>query len=198
MADKRTIEIYDEKAADYAENFSSDKPDTTLQTFIDLLPAGGRVLDLGCGPGAASAHMRDAGLVPDPVDASKGMIAQAKQKFGLDARLASFDDITGDAIYAGIWANFSLLHAAREDLPRHFAALSKATKPGGTLHVGMKTGAGSARDALDRRYTYVSVSELSALFGDAGFTVNYVREGVERGLAGTEDPFVIMRGRKDA
>jgi len=196
MADKRTIAIYDEKAEYYADTFAKDAPDASLQAFIDLMPKGGLVLDLGCGPGTASAHMRDAGLQPDPMDASVGMVAMAKKKFGLEARLATFDDIAGDAIYAGIWANFSLLHAAREDLPRYFAALSKATQPGGTIHIGMKTGEGMARDAIDRRYTYVTVPELTDLLTAAGFSVNHTQEGAERGMAGTKDPFVIMRAIK--
>lgn len=196
MTDRETIATYNAKAADYADLVASDAPDTSLQSFIDLMPKGGRVLDLGCGPGAASAHMRDAGLVPDPVDASQGMIDIATTKFGLDARLGTFDDISGQAIYAGVWANFSLLHADREELPRYLQMLHRAMQPNGTLHIGMKTGEGMDRDAINRRYTYVTVEELKHLITDAGFTVNYTKEGVERGMAGTMDPFVIMRGIK--
>lgn len=196
MADARTIATYDAKAADYAQMVTSDTPDASLQAFIDLVPQGGHVLDLGCGPGTASAHMRAAGLLPDPVDASQGMIEIARNTFGLPARLGEFDDIDGDEIYDGIWANFSLLHAAPDDLPRHFDALSKATKPGGTIHVGMKTGTGIARDKINRLYTYVTVDALMALLTSAGYQVTYMKEGTEAGLAGTLDPFVIMRGQK--
>lgn len=196
MTDARTIATYDAKAGEYADLVASDEPDNSLQSFIDLIPTGGHVLDLGCGPGAASAHLRNAGLVPDPVDASSGMIALAKEKFGLDARLATFDDIKGDAIYDGIWANFSLLHAAREDLPGYFKALAKATKDNGIIHVGMKTGEGVARDAINRLYTYVTVAELTSLLNAAGFDVTFTKEGAEAGMAGTIDPFVIMRGKK--
>lgn len=196
MADPRTIATYDAKAGEYADLVTSDQPDETLQEFIDLMPSDGHVLDLGCGPGTASAHMQNAGLRPDPVDASAGMIAIAKEKFQLNARLATFDDIAGADIYDGVWANFSLLHAAPEDLPRYFSALATATKPGGTLHVGMKTGKGVARDTINRLYTYVTVDHLSDLFTTAGFAVNQIKEGREAGLAGTIDPFVIMRGKK--
>ncbi|KQB96216.1 methyltransferase type 11 [Loktanella sp. 1ANDIMAR09] len=196
MADARTIATYDAKAADYAHMVTSDRPDASLQAFIDLIPQGGHVLDLGCGPGTASAHMRAAGLLPDPVDASQGMIDIARNKFGLPARLGEFDDIDGNEIYDGIWANFSLLHAAPDDLPRHFKTLFKATKAGGVIHVGMKTGTGIARDRMNRLYTYVTVDALMALLTSAGYQVNYTKEGTEAGLAGTLDPFVIMRGQK--
>ncbi len=196
MADARTIATYDAKASAYADLTGTDRPDATLQSFIDLLPVGGHVLDLGCGPGTASAHIRSAGLVPDPVDASQGMIAIAREKYGLDARLGRFEDIDAVAAYDGVWANFSLLHASSDDLPHHIAALFMATKPGGILHIGMKTGAGSARDKIGRLYTYVTVDELKAMITAVGYQVIYVKEGAEAGLAGTVDPFVIMRGKK--
>jgi SAM-dependent methyltransferase len=151
------------------------------------------VLDLGCGPANASAFMREAGLVPDPVDASAGMVRLANERYGIGARLATFDDIGGVAEYDGVWANFSLLHAARGDLPRYIAALHRALKPGGIFHIGMKTGTGEARDGIDRLYTYVGRDELTGLLTDAGFTVTDTTEGTEVGLAGTNDPFIICR-----
>jgi hypothetical protein len=126
------------------------------------------------------------------------MIALARERYDLPARLGTFDDISGTAVYDGVWANFSLLHAARDDLPRYFQALAAAIKPDGIIHVGMKTGDGTKRDALDRLYTFVTAPELYQLLEDAGFTVIHTKEGKERGMAGTLDPFVIMRGRKNA
>lgn len=196
MPDDRTIATYNEKADDYNRRFSAATPNSSLQRFIDLLPAGGAVLDLGCGPATASAHMRAAGLVPDPVDASPGMVKVANETHDIGARVATFDDIDTEDVYDGVWANFSLLHAPRDDLHRHFAALARALRPGGILHVGMKTGSGAARDAMDRLYTYVSVDELRGLIEAAGFEVIAVKEGEEAGLAGTVDPFVLMRARK--
>jgi SAM-dependent methyltransferase len=194
-ADARTIAVYDSHAAAYAERFRTAEPEPALQAFIEALPTGARVLDLGCGPGNASAFMRAAGLVPDPVDASPAMVALANDRHAIGARLATFDEIAGEADYHGVWANFSLLHAPRADLPRHFAALYRALVPGGLLHVGMKTGTGEARDGIDRFYTYVGRAELAGLLKAASFTVIAVDEGEERGLAGTLDPYIVMRAR---
>jgi SAM-dependent methyltransferase len=192
-ADPRTIAVYDERAADYADRFREDRPGPHLTAFMAALPPGARVLDLGCGPGTASAFLRAAGFAPDPVDASPAMVAAANARHGVGARLATFDDIDAVGVYDGVWANFSLLHAARADLPRHLIGLHCAVRPQGILHIGMKTGTGQGRDRLGRLYTYVTVPELTGLLTAAGFHVTATIEGREVGLAGTDDPFVMMR-----
>ena len=197
MADARTIAFYDGAADRYDALTNKGAPDQDLSAFIALMPAGARVLDLGCGPARASAHMRDAGLAPDPVDASTGMVKLANQTHDIGARLMRFDDLDTVSGYDGVWANFSLLHAPRADLPRHLRAIATALKPQGILHIGMKTGTGVRRDALDRHYTFVTIRELTDLVTGAGMTVLATREGRDTGCAGTIDDFVIMRARKD-
>ena len=193
--DARTIAVYDRRAGDYADRFASARPDPRLQAFIDALPPGARVLDLGCGPGNASAFLRAAGMIPDPVDAAPAMVALANARHGLGARLASFDDIDAAEAYEGVWANFSLLHAPRADLPRHLRALHWALVAGGIFHIGMKTGQGEARDRMGRFYSFVTRDELADLLSEAGFTALAVDEGEEVGLAGTLDPYVVVRAR---
>lgn len=198
MTDKTTIEVYDQKADEYIKLTATSRPDEDLLAFIAELPTGGRVLDLGCGPATASFHMKAEGLDPDPVDASQGMVDLANKTYAINARLGTFEDITAIEEYDGVWANFSLLHAPRVDLPRYIKALAKALKPNGVFHTGMKTGAGEKRDDIDRLYTYVTVSELHALIKDAGMTVTSTREGKGTGLSGSIDPFVICRATKNA
>ena len=197
MVDARTIAFYDTAASRYDNLTAKGSADAHLVAFIDLLPAGGHILDLGCGPARASVHLRDAGFRPDPVDASIGMVNLANATHDIGARLLTFDDLDAKATYDGVWANFSLLHAPRADLPRHLSAIAKALKPSGIFHIGMKTGEGEARDAIDRQYTYVGIAELRGLLADAGLSVIATETGREKGCAGTMDDFVIMRARKD-
>lgn len=197
-ADPETIAVYDARAADYAARFASEGPDGTLRRFIAALPPGGRVLDLGCGPGTASAHMRAAGLDPDPVDASAEMVRHARDVLGLPARIARFEDVTAVEAYDGIWANFALLHAARDDLPGLFVTLGAALRPGGLFHIGMKTGTGARRDTLGRLYSYVTEAELGSWLTAARITVTWRKTGTGTGLAGTPEPFVVLQGRRDA
>lgn len=196
MTDDKTIAFYDGASFDYAAKFAASSPDAQLLAFMALLPAGGSVLDLGCGPAFASAHMRNAGFKPDPVDASQGMITAANDLHDIGARMLTFDEIDMVAAYDGVWANFSLLHADRADLPRYLRALATALRPNGVFHIGLKVGEGAERDRIDRFYTYVTVPELQGLLQDAGFDVLATDLGEGVGMAGTNDPWVVIRARK--
>ena len=110
MADRETINVYNEHAEAYTKLLPSQKPHPTLLRFIDLVKPGGRVLDLGCGPGKDAAAMQEQNLEVDAIDASEEMVKLAKEMYDVDARVAIFDEIRPPAAYDGIWANFSLLH----------------------------------------------------------------------------------------
>ena len=198
MTDKKTIDAYNKKAQEYLKLTATSTPDASLRDFMDEVTPGGRILDLGCGPASASAHMRAEGFKPDPVDASPGMVSLANETFNIGARLGTFDDLNEVSAYDGIWANFSLLHAPIADLPRYFNAISAALKPGGILHVGMKTGNGEARDAIDRKYSYVTVEGLHRLITESGLRITHTHEGRDTGLSGSVDAFVVSRAKKDA
>ena len=197
MTDAKTIAFYDGAADRYANLTKTGAVGPLLQSFMALLPANAHVLDLGCGPARASRHMRDAGHYPDPVDASQGMVDLANNTHDIGARILTFDKVDMVAAYDGVWANFSLLHAPLKDLPRIFAALGTALRGDGVLHVAMKVGTGEARDKIDRLYTYVSVAELHGILADAGFSVLETIEEHEVGCAGTDDPYVAVRARKN-
>lgn len=192
MSDKATIDVYNARAASYNDLVSKDAPDADLQAFIDAVPQGGLVLDLGCGPGNSAAMMNAAGLRAEATDASTEMVKLAQGTYGVDAKLALFDDLSEVDRYDGIWANFSLLHAPKSDMPRHLAAIKTALKPGGVFHIGLKTGTQSERDSIGRMYSYYTVPELNGLLAQAGFTPRTQREGVDKGLSGEMAPFVII------
>jgi SAM-dependent methyltransferase len=199
VSDRETLNVYDARANDYADLIGeAAAPKDQLESFLTSLPQQGNVLDLGCGPGLAAADFADAGHNVTATDASAAMIKLAARHAGVTTRQETFDEIRGDAIYDGVWANFSLLHAERADLPRHIQAIATALRPGGVFHIGMKTGESTERDALGRRYTFVSKIELENLLGDVGLTPFAHWTGSDVGFAGTVDPWIVMQARKDA
>ncbi|PCJ10156.1 MAG: SAM-dependent methyltransferase [Rhodobacteraceae bacterium] len=195
MTDHETMQVYAKSAEAYATCFANTKDidqEADLVAFQAKIPIGGRVLDLGCGPGQWADRLLKAGLVVDAMDASPEMAALTKMKFGIDVQIASFEDLTVANHYDGIWANFSLLHAPRANFSGHLRRIHRALHPGGTLHIGMKLGTGEARDHLGRFYAYYGEEELRTLLTEASFTVTRTRLGNGKGLAGSDDTFVVM------
>lgn len=192
MIDAKTIAVYDDQVAQYASTIKQAPSDKILLDFIAHFKVGDYVLDLGCGPAQAAAIMRDHGLRVDPTDASAAMVDLANQTFAINARQATFHDITENAVYQGIWANFSLLHASREELPALFTKLHRALYPQGVFHLAMKIGTGSQRDKLGRMYTYYSQAELCQLLADNHFHVAHIAEGEALGLAGELEPWIAI------
>ncbi len=194
MSDRETLGVYAKKAQEYANLAEDDPNERPLRdAFIAALPKGAHVLDLGCGPGQSAAAMAKAGLRVTATDAVPEMVAMADQHEGVAAHVATFDQIEGEALYDGIWANFSLLHAARADMPRHLEALRRAIKPGGIFHIALKSGEGEKRDSIGRLYTYYTDAELSGLVITAGFTVTDRTSGSTVGLDGTPANWIALR-----
>jgi trans-aconitate methyltransferase len=192
MADQKTIATYNATANDYVDFVSRTTPDSDLRRFIAAIPKGGRVLDWGCGPGNSAAMMQAAGLASEGIDASEKMVELARSKYGLTVSHATFADLDAVDVYDGLWANFSLLHAPKIDMPAHLQAANTALKPGGFFHIGMKLGTGEKRDKMERMYTYYGEDELLSLIENAGFTINFTRKDKMKGMVGNEEPFIII------
>jgi len=194
VADSKTISAYDSQVDSYLDLISEQPEDQQLLDFISKFNPNEYILDLGCGPAISSMTMREHGLRVDPTDASKEMVNLANTKFNIGARQAAFEDIDSKDIYDGVWANFSLLHATREDLPNILTAIKQALKSKGVFHLGMKIGQGSKRDKFNRLYSYYSQEELTAHLEKSGFLVENVELGEAIGLAGDVEPWIALTG----
>ena len=144
MTDTQTLDVYADRAKDYADRFAADGASETEEfiAFTNALPPSGRVLDWGCGPGHWSAQFQRAGFDADATDASPEMAAVARERFGINVRVEPFDALDSRGQYHGIWAHFSLLHAPRADFASHLGRAMRALKPGGHLLLGLKLGDG--------------------------------------------------------
>lgn len=196
MSDTETLEVYNAQVDAYADMVTQENPGGHLKRFAAALPSNGRVLDIGCGPGNSAAYFKDQGLDSEAWDASSEMVRIAKELYGLDVKLATFNALTAQAHYDGIWANFSLLHAKKDDFFGHLRQIHKALKPGGLFHIGMKLGEGERRDKIGRFYSYYSKPELLDAIKNAGFKAEWTKEGSEPGLSGEVSPWLMVQAVK--
>ena len=194
--DAATLAWYDGNAADYdawSAPFSGGE-DGTLARFIAALPARARVIDLGCGAGHASAAMLAAGLSVRAIDASEGLVAQARAR-GVPAEVGRFETLEDAAAFEGAWVSFSLLHAPLAGWPDLLSRIARALRPGGILFLGLKEGEGESRDRLGRRYSYIREPALRALLTDAGFEKIDVAASRSVGRDGSETGILLTPAR---
>ncbi|MDA8585583.1 class I SAM-dependent methyltransferase [Rhodobacteraceae bacterium] len=198
MSDRKTLSVYDAKADEYAGLTTSFETDRHLDAFMEALPTGGRVLDLGCGPGRAAKTMADAGFDVTAWDASPEMARFGRETFDLDIEVKTFADLNDVAVYDGIYANFSLLHSPKSEMPSHLTRIATALRPQGQFHIGTKTGTGEKRDGIGRFYTYYADAELTDLLGAVGLSVQTRATGSDAGLDGVVAPWIIIRAKRDS
>ncbi len=119
----------------YAEPDFTPFPDTPADWLVenaDLLPPGGRALDVACGDGRNSRYLAERGFTVDALDVSDVAIRAlqaAAAASGLDVRPRAVDleaHVLPDACYDAI-VNVNYL---QRDL---FAPLAAALRPGGLL-----------------------------------------------------------------
>ena len=190
--DAETIAVYNSKTEEYRTLGPSTGERKVEVRFAQSLPKGGMVLDYGCGPGRTAGYFARQGLTTHAFDASEAMVKLASAHGGVTAWQAGFDTFSAPDTYDGIWASFSLLHAARSDMPTFLDKIYGSLKTGGKFYIALKLGQGAARDALGRLYTYYEERELRDLLADAGFTWQSHRIGSEVGLDGTMSKLISV------
>ena len=192
MSDERTIAVYDERAEDYEKANAKLYELKDLEAFAARLPAGARVLDLGCGPGFYAEKLAEWGFEADATDASAEMVGRAARRPGVTAWQARFDELDAEGAYDGVWANFSLLHLPKSEMPDVLARIRRAGKPDMALHVGLKMGEGEGPDKIGRFYAYYGEEELVGLLNAAGFEVVSRHFGTGTGLDGSPSRHIIV------
>jgi SAM-dependent methyltransferase len=162
-ADRATLAFYQERAPHYVLTFGQ-RHSYQLDGFLDRLPPGARVLELGCGGGQDAARMKARGFDVDATDATPAMVAKANERWGVGARVMAFDELDAEGAYDGIWAHASLLHCPRAALPAVLARITHALKPGGWHFASYKLGEAEGRDALGRFYNFPDADWLTAQY----------------------------------
>lgn len=165
--DPQTLAFYDREAAAYAGR-RLPKASQRLSDFLAALPAGGAVLDLGCGGGQDSEVMLARGFEVTSLDESAGLARIAQARLGRPVRVQLFEDLEDVDAFDGVWANASLLHVPTLALPLVLGRARRALKPGGLFHASYKAGEGGGRDTMGRYFNFPSEAELRAAYGQAG------------------------------
>ena len=142
---------YDTVAADYAELLGGALEENpfdraVLALYADLVRGavcgGGRVVEIGCGPGRITAHLAGLGLDAFGIDLSPGMIEQARLRHpGLEFRVGQMTalDLPPGAL-AGLVAWYCVIHIPPAEHPAVFEGFRRVLAPGGHLLLAFHAG----------------------------------------------------------
>jgi SAM-dependent methyltransferase len=195
VVDEDTLRFYSSNAQAYAEREIAAH--TRLTRFLALLPPRGKVLELGCGAGAASAEMIASGFDVEPTDGSPEMTAEASRRLGRPVATVLFHELDKVEAYDGVWANACLLHVPRPELAQVLARIWRALKPGGHFYASFKAGEIDGRDTLNRYYNYPSPDWLRANYSHAGsWSSLSIETGEVRGFDDEWAPMLFVVARK--
>ena len=168
-----------------------------LDAFLDSLPGGAHILELGCGTGRDAARMIERGFSVDATDGTRAMVVKANERHGVGARLMRFDELAAEDAYDAVWAHACLFHVPRAQLPGVLAAVHRALRSGGAHYASFKQGADEFRDDRGRLNSRNSAEELARLYADAGFGVHEIVPWQGKGADGVMRDWLSVTAQKD-
>lgn len=154
--------------------------------FISFLRSGDRVLDVGCGSGVKSRYFSEKGLQVVGVDISDKLLDIARR----DAPQARFEVMDMRDVgrmneaFDAVFAQASLLHMPKAEVPAVLHGLASVLKPEGYLYIAVKGGhPGQADEQVieesdygfpyKRFFSFYRMSEFEKYFADLGMKVVY-------------------------
>lgn len=194
--DQATLNFYADEAPVYV---ASGKGGVSrwLDDFALALPAGARILELGCGGGRHAEALLARGFDVEATDGTLAMAAKAAERLGRPVRVMRFDELSEVSGYDGVWANASLLHVPYPALADVLALILRALKPGGLHFANYKAGGTAGRDSLGRYFNYPDEAALLTAYARSGrWDVLSVRGYVGGGYEGGQGPWLAITTRR--
>ena len=159
---KHNLDYYNNNAEQFFEQTYQVDMHSLYQQFLEHVPQGGSILDLGCGSGRDALAFKNMGYQVDATDYSSELIDKANKLTGLNVRLESFYELSETNKYHGIWACASLLHCQRGRLADVIHRILNALKSAGVIYMSFKYGTDD-RDVAGRSFTDLDETQAQAL-----------------------------------
>jgi SAM-dependent methyltransferase len=155
--DRETIQTYDALAQDFAAEWEeAQSPPFDLQAIVRQYFKPGPTVDVGCGSGRDTAWLKDNGFDAFGVDASVGLVAEARRRhpgvrFEVDSlpKLSSLES----ANYTNVLCETVIMHLETELIAEAVRRLVSLLAPEGSLYLSWRvTEGGDMRDQKARLY----------------------------------------------
>ena len=195
---RRTLAHYDERAESFWEgtrDHDVSQNIATLMRHIEATPPFA-ILDFGCGPGRDLRTFADMGHAPVGLEGAPRLAAMARVHSGCEVWEQDFLALRlPQARFDGVFANASLFHVPRAELPRVLRELHACLKPRGVLFSSTPRGRNEEGWNAGRYGAWHDLEGWRGYLTDAGFTEieHYYRPP---GLPLEQQPWLASAWRK--
>ena len=193
-----TLAHYNQTAESFWEGTRDHDVSQNRNALLENLlgPGPFRILDFGCGPGRDLRAFRDLGHEAIGLDGAERFVELARRYSGCEVWLQDFLHLQLPPEYFhGVFANASLFHVPRQELPRVLRELWAALKPGGALFSSNPRGDNEEGWSGERYGVYHHYESWREFVTAAGFSeiTHYYRPS---GLPREQQPWLASAWRK--
>ena len=168
-----TLAHYERSAAGFREGTRDHDVSQNIEALLRHIEGAPpfTILDFGCGPGRDLAAFTARGHVAIGLDGAASFVAMARAESGCEVWHQDFLALDLPAgRFDGIFANASLFHVPRSEVPRVLGELRAALKPRGVLFCSNPRGANEEGWSNGRYGAWHDLAGWRALATAAGFT----------------------------
>jgi SAM-dependent methyltransferase len=167
-----TLAHYDGRAEDFRDGTRDHDVTQNIAALLRHITADPpfAILDFGCGPGRDLKAFTALGHVAVGLDGAARFVEMARADTGCEVWQQDFLALDLPAArFDGIFANASLFHVPRAEVPRVLRELHATLRPGGVLFCSNPRGANEEGWNRGRYGAYHDLENWRALVSDAGF-----------------------------
>ena len=167
-----TLDHYNERAADFWEGTRNHDVQQNIDALLRHIRAASplRILDFGCGPGRDLMTFRALGHEAIGLEGSPPFATMARLHSSCEVWEQNFLALQLPSNYFdGVFANASLFHVPRQELPRVLSELHATLKPDGVLFASNPRGNGDEGWNRGRYGSYHDLESWRALLQAAAF-----------------------------
>lgn len=169
---ERTLGHYQARAEAFWEGTRHHDVEQNIEALLRHIQSTApfTILDFGCGPGRDLKTFTQRGHRAIGLEGAGALAAMARAHSDCDVWEQDFLDLDLPAAhFDGIFANASLFHVPRRELPRVLRQLHVTLKPGGVLFSSNPRGNNEESVGGGRYGAYYNLATWRAFLGDAGF-----------------------------
>lgn len=169
--DRQTISIYDKSAEQIAALHKTLVPDRIYQLVNQFFIKDMICADVGCGIGRDSAWLAKQGYPVIGIDASKGMLQQAKENY---PKIHYVHDSLpllkkqADSSFTNVLCSAVIMHLADDQIADAVANLVRITTAEGVIIISFRGTNSKDRRENGKLYNVIELDKLVSLFTQAG------------------------------